>query len=83
MLRIRNLDAGYGNLNVLRRVSLHVKQGEIVTIIGAITLLYGCIAGCAQDDLKRVLANSTVSQIGCCAALPSLAAPCGRKAASP
>jgi branched-chain amino acid transport system ATP-binding protein len=35
MLRIRNLDAGYGSLNVLRRVSLHVKEGEIVTIIGA------------------------------------------------
>src|SRR3954447_11929050 len=36
----------------------------VVTIIGAITLMYGCINGCAQDDLKRVLANSTVSQIG-------------------
>jgi branched-chain amino acid transport system ATP-binding protein len=35
MLKIRNLDAGYGGLNVLRRVSLHVKPGEIVTIIGA------------------------------------------------
>jgi branched-chain amino acid transport system ATP-binding protein len=35
MLKIRNLDAGYGSLNVLRRVSLHVKPGEIVTIIGA------------------------------------------------
>ena len=35
MLKIRNLDAGYDNLNVLRRVSLHVKPGEIVTIIGA------------------------------------------------
>ncbi len=36
----------------------------IVVIIGAVTLLYGCIAGCGQDDLKRVLAYSTVSQIG-------------------
>jgi branched-chain amino acid transport system ATP-binding protein len=35
MLKLRNLDAGYGSLNVLRRVSLHVKEGEIVTIIGA------------------------------------------------
>jgi branched-chain amino acid transport system ATP-binding protein len=35
MLRIRNLDAGYGSLNVLRRISLHVNAGEIVTIIGA------------------------------------------------
>jgi len=36
----------------------------VVVIIGAITLLYGCICGCGQDDLKRVLAYSTVSQIG-------------------
>ncbi len=35
MLRLRNLDAGYGALAVLRRVSLHVSQGEIVTIVGA------------------------------------------------
>jgi len=35
MLKVRNLDAGYGSLNVLRRVSIHVKPGEIVTIIGA------------------------------------------------
>ncbi|SHG07660.1 NADH dehydrogenase subunit L [Jatrophihabitans endophyticus] len=36
----------------------------VVTILGAITLLYGCIAGAGQDDLKKVLANSTISQIG-------------------
>ncbi|MGB3442147.1 MAG: NADH-quinone oxidoreductase subunit L [Actinophytocola sp.] len=36
----------------------------IVTIIGAVTLLVGCIIGCAYDDIKKVLAYSTVSQIG-------------------
>ncbi len=35
MLRIRNVDAGYGKLTVLRRVTLHVSAGEIVTIVGA------------------------------------------------
>ena len=35
MLRIRNLDAGYGKIAVLRRVSLHVSPGEIVAIVGA------------------------------------------------
>jgi branched-chain amino acid transport system ATP-binding protein len=35
MLRVRNLESGYGELQVLRRVSLHVQSGEIVTIIGA------------------------------------------------
>ncbi len=36
----------------------------VVTIVGALTLLIGCIAGCAYDDIKKVLAYSTVSQIG-------------------
>ena len=36
----------------------------VVAIIGAVTLLIGCIIGCAKDDIKRVLAYSTVSQIG-------------------
>ncbi len=36
----------------------------VVTIVGAVTLLYGAICGCAYDDIKKVLAYSTVSQIG-------------------
>ena len=36
----------------------------IVVTVGAITLLMGCIIGAAKDDIKRVLAWSTVSQIG-------------------
>jgi len=36
----------------------------IVAIIGAITLMIGAIIGCAYDDIKKVLAYSTVSQIG-------------------
>ena len=35
MLKIRNLDAGYGKLRVLKNISLHVDSGEIVTMIGA------------------------------------------------
>jgi branched-chain amino acid transport system ATP-binding protein len=35
MLRIKNLEAAYGNLKVLRQVTMHVSPGEIVTIIGA------------------------------------------------
>ena len=35
MLKIRNLEAGYGKLRVLKRISMHVDAGEIVTIIGA------------------------------------------------
>src|SRR5205823_5313135 len=36
----------------------------VVTIIGAVTLVIGCLIGCAYDDIKKVLAYSTVSQIG-------------------
>ncbi|SDT72594.1 NADH-quinone oxidoreductase subunit L [Actinoplanes derwentensis] len=36
----------------------------IVVSIGALTLLIGCVIGSAKDDIKRVLAWSTVSQIG-------------------
>ncbi len=36
----------------------------VVTSVGALTLMIGCIVGCAKDDIKRVLAWSTVSQIG-------------------
>jgi NADH-quinone oxidoreductase subunit L len=35
-----------------------------VTVVGAVTLLLGCVIGCAYDDIKKVLAYSTVSQIG-------------------
>ena len=36
----------------------------VVCIVGAVTILVGAIAGCGKDDIKRVLAYSTVSQIG-------------------
>jgi len=35
-----------------------------VVIVGAVTLLWGAIIGCAKDDIKKVLAGSTMSQIG-------------------
>ena len=35
MLKIRNLESGYGKLKVLKHISMHVDPGEIVTIIGA------------------------------------------------
>src|SRR6185312_7050921 len=36
----------------------------LVTIVGAITLMFGAIVGCAKDDIKKALAGSTMSQIG-------------------
>jgi NADH-quinone oxidoreductase subunit L len=36
----------------------------VVAIVGASTLLFGAIIGCAKDDIKKALAGSTMSQIG-------------------
>jgi NADH-quinone oxidoreductase subunit L len=36
----------------------------VVALVGVITLMIGAIIGCAYDDIKKVLAYSTVSQIG-------------------
>ncbi|HYN68010.1 MAG TPA: NADH-quinone oxidoreductase subunit L [Ornithinibacter sp.] len=35
-----------------------------VALVGAITLIFGAIVGCAKDDIKKALAASTMSQIG-------------------
>ena len=35
-----------------------------VVVVGTVTLLVGAWIGCAKDDIKRVLAGSTMSQIG-------------------
>ncbi len=35
-----------------------------VVLVGAVTLLFGAIIGCAKDDIKKTLAASTMSQIG-------------------
>jgi NADH-quinone oxidoreductase subunit L len=36
----------------------------VVVIVGAITLIFGAVVGCAKDDIKKALAASTMSQIG-------------------
>ncbi|MGH3435390.1 MAG: NADH-quinone oxidoreductase subunit L [Sciscionella sp.] len=36
----------------------------VVMCVGTLTLLIGCVVGCAYDDIKKVLAYSTISQIG-------------------
>lgn len=36
----------------------------VVAVVGAFTCLFAAIIGCTQDDVKRVLAFSTLSQLG-------------------
>ena len=78
MLKLRNLQAGYGKLKVLKQVSMHVDPGEIVTIIGANgagkTTLLATIAGLLRatggeitfkgQDL-RSLAAYRIPGLGC------------------
>ena len=78
MLNIRNLESGYGSLKVLRHISIHVRAGEIVTIIGANgagkTTLLKTIAGLirpragemlfGQEDITR-LSPEKIVFLGC------------------
>ncbi len=78
MLRIRNLEAGYGPIKVLRKVSLHIAPGEIVTVIGGNgagkTTLLNTIAGLVparggeilfeKKDIRKAPAERVVA-LGC------------------
>jgi branched-chain amino acid transport system ATP-binding protein len=78
MLKIKNLEAGYGKLKVLRRITMHVGAGEIVTIIGANgagkTTLLNSISGLLRnwsgeivldkEDIRRLPAEKIVAK-GC------------------
>ncbi len=74
LLQVENLEAGYGPINVLHRLSLTVNVGEIVTIIGANgagkTTTLHCLSGIVKTragtvtfdghDLTRVAAHNIV-----------------------
>jgi branched-chain amino acid transport system ATP-binding protein len=66
MLKVRNLESGYGRLRVLKGVSLHVKPGEIVTIIGANgagkSTLLNTIAGIVKTRQGEILLHDTPIQ---------------------
>src|SRR2546430_14144650 len=44
--------------------SANLAAQTVVVAVGAFTLMIGSIIGCAYDDIKKVLAYSTVAQIG-------------------
>jgi branched-chain amino acid transport system ATP-binding protein len=58
MLKVRNLEAGYGDLKVLKGLSLHVFPGEVVAIIGANgagkSTLLGSLAGLVRPTAGSV-----------------------------
>ncbi len=59
MLKIRNVESGYGKIRAIRQVSMHVEPGEIVTIIGANgagkTTLLATIAGLVKASSGEIL----------------------------
>ncbi len=74
MLTVKSLHAYYGNIHALKGVSLHVRSGEIVTLIGANgagkTTLVHSICGlvkpargsilCEESDLSRLTPEAIV-----------------------
>ena len=51
MLNVSNLESGYGKLQVLKKISMYIKPGEIVTIIGA--------NGAGKSTLLKILSRIT------------------------
>ena len=79
MLKILNLEAGYGQLRVLKGISLHVLPGEAVAIIGANgagkTTLLKTIAGVLRPRSGKIMFNKQdisneplekIVETGCC-----------------
>lgn len=79
MLKILNLEAGYGQLRVLKGISLHVLPGEAVAIIGANgagkTTLLKTIAGVLRPRSGKIMFNKQdisivplekIVEAGCC-----------------
>jgi len=40
------------------------SAGTVIAVIGVVTALFAATIACAQDDIKKVLAYSTISQLG-------------------
>jgi branched-chain amino acid transport system ATP-binding protein len=59
VLEVRNLSAGYGDVQILRDVSLSVKTGEIATLIGSNgagkSTLLNTISGIVRPSAGRIM----------------------------
>src|SRR4030042_358489 len=64
MLKIRNLYAYYGSIPALSGVTMHIREGEIVTLIGANgagkTTLLNAICGLVRQDGDQSFAGRSL-----------------------
>ena len=51
LLEIKNINAGYGDLKVLFDVSMHVEEGEVVSLVGS--------NGAGKTTILRIIAGHT------------------------
>ena len=63
MLRVEGLESGYGPIQILWGVSLHLDAGEVVTLLGANgagkTTLMDLISGKTKSTSGRVFLHDT------------------------
>lgn len=76
MLKVKSLDAGYGQVQILRKVDIDISEGEIVAVLGSngagkstlnnnISGLYRPFAGSIEfegEDITAVSSNEIVSR---------------------
>jgi len=63
MLRIKNINTFYGQVHAIKNISLHLAEGEIVTLIGANgagkTTLLNSLSGIVPPKTGQILFNET------------------------
>ena len=66
MLKVENLNKAYGKEKVLHNVNIHIKTGEIVTIVGSSgsgkTTLLRVISGLEFPDSGRIVIKDNETQ---------------------
>ena len=66
MLKLENVQAGYGNIIAIKDVSLEIEKGEIVTLIGGNgagkTTTLMTISGVVRCRSGRIMLNTTEIQ---------------------
>lgn len=68
MLKVSSVKASYGNIQVLKGIDIHVKEGELVTIVGAngagkSTLLNSVIGSMELDEGRIEFLNERIDSV--------------------